>query len=1472
MVKKFTTLVMALLFSIAVYAQEWIGFGSKGEGTPPEVSISRNDNQQVKFTVSLSGMYVEQRQEESGVYKRLSMPECQTVGEVGSPEIPKLIKMVAIPECSSFSLSVTMSGHQTFTGYNVYPVPEQEPRGNEDGTVYLAEVFAKNDEAYAQNKPIPAQDYMVIDTGYMRAQRYLRLELYPARYNAVTQTLSIATDMEITMQFANATTDVNVPLGIFNNVGVRAFVNFVDQGITAAINDKAFEKEGFERGQVKYKKVTKPQDVHGLTVDYLIICADVFYPSGTQPHPEVMRLANHRADYNGYNVLILNANDIVKANFSYEGIPSNPNDTTYKKEQRIRSCIREIYNTCNAPNTYDGKLGFVLLVGNADGGHLVNSGMPTSYDHYKLTYGPGNHPDYAQYNIFSSDYYYSCVTGNYYGNNPKEPIADLYLGRFCVPNNLSMDSLGGLKRLQNMVTKTIKYETEFKDPLFKKRLNIALGGGEGLHSSYYLPWVNYVQPHLQDPSKLSGVNTFDYGDGQNSLLFGQKVRAMLNDEDRIGGIFSMQCHGGVKHWWGGDDGILCADTLSKYLQNPHRQPFCMSTSCLTGRFDDPKYDSTVYPYCLAEYMTSYSDSMGFVSMLAASTLSIITSDPKKGHYSNLPVAVHRDLSFIVGEFILETTAAVEYECCLMYNLFGDPALNIMAEGFEINNTMTLVAPVTNISCKVTIKSNGNLIIPAGKTVFLDTKGSITIEGIGKITMENNSKITSFPEHSPARFIKCNKGLMSVASNATATMENLHFITTESSNDINFNNVIYSDGAYSYNIKKCNFTNSRLNLGGCVTQNTNINESTFTDSEIYFMGSTSGTPSEFKLNNSHFVRSSIFHINYKFSIKNNCTFTNSTLTVTNSKSSSIQNSVFTDSQIFLFDNAEANPVATTFTNSQFVRSPITHSDHKLVATGCKFNDRSDIITTYSITDIQNCRFHTSGFLARTQGLVSPMPYTPFVKINNSSFRNTGTFNVYYEGSPPVAHTASISLYEIPEFEIVGDTIINTNAGKGNDPGGGLQNAPYGEGISLNDAGKGTANKNLISGNEISWCETGLKFYNSKAQVLGNEIYNNTYGARLFNNSQSTFMGSDGVGAYTYGYQIIRDNTSYDVYATNNAFPSSFKYNQILKSKNPNHIPRIYYDVTSPGSGGFGTSPYNISCNYWSGNFIHDFDIFPPLKFISAPVWDLINICTSKGKGLYDDGMEYFENENYPAAKSAFLELIETEPDDPFSIAALHELFSLEQFIDNDYAALHNYYTTFTPADSALFDVADFLATRCNVVIQNWQPAIDWYEDRIENPPSYQDSVFAVIDLGDIHLKMENDSLKACRIFRFPNIKPKSRQQYEENKSALLATLPKKDQPRPQHPLAGTGKKGVLSQNIPNPAKESTTIVYDVIEEGSVHLRIYNQLGQLLQDLPQGTQKPGSYHLEVSLVGMPAGVYHYVLFVEGEKADGKKLVVN
>ena len=223
--------------------------------------------------------------------------------------------------------------------------------------------------------------------------------------------------------------------------------------------------------------------------------------------------------------------------------------------------------------------------------------------------------------------------------------------------------------------------------------------------------------------------------------------------------------------------------------------------------------------------------------------------------------------------------------------------------------------------------------------------------------------------------------------------------------------------------------------------------------------------------------------------------------------------------------------------------------------------------------------------------------------------------------------------------------------------------------------------------------------------------------------------------------------------------------------------------------------------------------------------------------------------------------------------------VEQFMDNDYAALHDYYASFTSADSTLFDVADFLAIRCNVWTQNWQPAIDWYEYRIENPPSYQDSVFAVIDLGDIHLMMEADTTgpngaKSGRIYhyRLPDIKPHSKQEYETNKSNLLATLPQIKKPQTSHPIPKTDKKGSLSQCIPNPTTGTTIINYEVYTEGPVEIRIYNTMGQLLQSSSQGIMQPGVYQTKINVSGLPVGLYHYSLLINGEQTDAKKMIVN
>jgi tetratricopeptide (TPR) repeat protein len=441
--------------------------------------------------------------------------------------------------------------------------------------------------------------------------------------------------------------------------------------------------------------------------------------------------------------------------------------------------------------------------------------------------------------------------------------------------------------------------------------------------------------------------------------------------------------------------------------------------------------------------------------------------------------------------------------------------------------------------------------------------------------------------------------------------------------------------------------------------------------------------------------------------------------------------------------------------------------------------------------------------------------------------------------------------------------------------------YGTGIMLESSGTTLSESirpnDIIYSNQITNCKIGIDLYNSISNFKYNIINNNGVGLRLCNNSYTAF--NNYLNPVT-SPQIIKNNSYFELYADLTSFPVTFQWNQVYDSSlseeaHPTKYPLIYWDIIRD------EKPRDVSNNYWGSNFNPSTDFYPDWAFIYEPIWDLGGGITpgvgSLAETMYENGLNYFADENYGAAETTFINLINEYPESPFAIAALHELFALKRYTNNDFETLRGYFSTFTVADSTLYDVAQFLATRCNVMERNWEPAINWYENRIENPPSYPDSIFAVIDLGDIYLRMEADTTgglqpKSKPLGRFPEIKPASKAEYDKNKSDLLATLPQKKQKQEQQPLSYGNTKGMLGQNIPNPASASTTIVYELYEKGVIEIRVYNALGQMIKTIEQGMQKEGIYQVTISLEKIPTGLYQYALYVDNVKIDAKKLVVN
>ena len=68
---------------------------------------------------------------------------------------------------------------------------------------------------------------------------------------------------------------------------------------------------------------------------------------------------------------------------------------------------------------------------------------------------------------------------------------------------------------------------------------------------------------------------------------------------------------------------------------------------------------------------------------------------------------------------------------------------------------------------------------------------------------------------------------------------------------------------------------------------------------------------------------------------------------------------------------------------------------------------------------------------------------------------------------------------------------------------------------------------------------------------------------------------------------------------------------------------------------------------------------------------------------------------------------------------------------------------------------------------------------------------------------------------------------------------------------------LSQNFPNPFTPTTTIAYQVAENATVTIDVYNALGAKVAAIVNGTHDAGSYQVQLDASGLPSGLYYYTM---------------
>jgi tetratricopeptide (TPR) repeat protein len=801
MKKLFLLTAFSVLCCGSVFAQTtWVAFTSPSPQAA-DISLIESDNVLVEFSVDVFGMYKKDTTVSNMSFQRINTPGGTVTVSVGEPEMPYIRQLIAIPHCDDVSLTVNVTGSTSFTNYNIYPAPELVEVIHPDSSVSLEESFVYDSIAYQKNQNYPQVTAEIVSTGYLRDQMYAEVFIYPVQFNPVSGNLQVNTSYALTLSFTNPSGPVNENVGIFNNVATNVFLNYVSSGITAKINDRPGHT-----GSIEWIELTQQSQASEIVADYLIITDSIFWdPSGQIT--DLLKIVQHRAEYNGFDIAIVKVEQVMD-------IFNTPGED-YEYERAIRRFIKAVFDNDNANNTYDGKLGYVLLVGGA-----IHQGsdhwVPPSYENID----PEIFSDFGP-----NDYYYSCITQNLALDY--DVFGDLFIGRISVYNN---------DELANNAEKILYFEKEADFGNWRKN-----AGFTRLEDSEYVDNINtmyqILDNYINPPYSMKLFDT-------DSLPLGGKTEPFINEfnEGRLAMFYFG--HSNINEYpYDAQYPSHCTDAyMMNNLQNCKKNPFVLNFSCLSGNFigQNP---------CLMENLINTSNESGYLCGMAAPVPigisylrnNVPNNPPHHIIEGRIPYSIWNNLSHITGEFILESKCYTSRRLeRFKLNYFGDPALNLMAEGFKITGDFSFEcgteisseifvregATLTIPGCSLSFVDNGKLIIDHGATLKIysfavisgiNPQNAIEVYGNIEFIHENQGDIefTAPDGHSWHGLIISNHSI-DLDVSALLTFKNCNFICRSESLNLapyaglnQFNNSYFEFSHGSLVLSNANFTNSSI---------------------------------------------------------------------------------------------------------------------------------------------------------------------------------------------------------------------------------------------------------------------------------------------------------------------------------------------------------------------------------------------------------------------------------------------------------------------------------------------------------------------------------------------------------------------------------------------------------------------------------------------------------------------------------------
>jgi hypothetical protein len=263
-----------------------------------------------------------------------------------------------------------------------------------------------------------------------------------------------------------------------------------------------------------------------------------------------------------------------------------------------------------------------------------------------------------------------------------------------------------------------------------------------------------------------------------------------------------------------------------------------------------------------------------------------------------------------------------------------------------------------------------------------------------------------------------------------------------------------------------------------------------------------------------------------------------------------------------------------------------------------------------------------------------------------------------------------------------------------------------------------------------------------------------------------------------------------------------------------------------------------------------------------------------ENLFNSAKQNVLDTQFLEAENDFKEIIEEWPESKYIKASIKELLGLKHIYDQDYFGLQDYFESVDHLweNEELMYLTEYIINRCDVCLENYTEAIAWYEDRIINPISYEDSICSVIDLGHIYTLMEETGSRwGGYSGMLPQHRPESYMAFVMNREELIDLLPKV-QPATTPPISldNTGNPDFIV--YPNPPENIATIVYSIPVEGYMKMSLYEANGSFVDIIDQSYINAGHHTMTWNTDSYADGLYILSLEVAGYPPVSRRVVLS